>query len=387
MDHGGLKVMVKGSEGIVTHNLKGLDLFSVFREKLPRARIGHVLGPKIVPKLLGDLHFGGLELDLFGRERKRRRISRKIVAERTDKDGHLSLGKEPSEPVFGSRVHEVQLGLRFENTDSVRGSARRADKIVKKGRHGRRRKKNLVLKMTKFFLKKKKKMWVNYRVLAGVFLIFFDGVVSRNYIDQNTRWFLLHAFANFIMVMTTLPDLAFSLFVMPFHAALSESPVSLFPSAMSMALHLYHVAMFRNLTWLDWLHHGISAFSAGLIALCFSWGPLVNAMIFFLTGLPGGIDYFMLFLVKTQRMDSITEKKYNTWLNLWVRMPGLIVTSSLTWSGLNYALYELNMKISWLKYLAALFVIISNAWNGIYFMHRVVVSYTLAKHRDFKSEV
>ena len=52
-----------------------------------------------------------------------------------------------------------------------------------------------------------------------------------------------------------------------------------------------------------------------------------NLVGFFMCGLPGGIDYFMLALVKFGSMSPFTEKAWNTRLNVWLRSPGLLLTA------------------------------------------------------------
>ena len=45
-------------------------------------------------------------------------------------------------------------------------------------------------------------------------------------------------------------------------------------------------------------------------------------MVFFICGLPGGVDYAMLSAVRYGFMDELTEKYINTHLNTWIRIPG-----------------------------------------------------------------
>ena len=197
--------------------------------------------------------------------------------------------------------------------------------------------------------------------------------------EDSARWFAIHAATNALIVMLCVHDVWISLWKRPFDSVIHDgTAASSTPALLSLVLHTYHVLFFKNLTWIDWLHHIVSAFSCGLLAVIFDWGPLLNAMIFFLTGLPGGIDYLMLLLVKMGKMDSIVEKKYNTYLNLYLRMPGLLITSALTWAGMCYS-YDLFDPWQWR---AACFVCVANAWNGIFFCHRVVASFYTKKQKD-----
>jgi hypothetical protein len=48
----------------------------------------------------------------------------------------------------------------------------------------------------------------------------------------------------------------------------------------------------------------------------------VNSLLFFITGIPGAMDYAMLSMVKENLMDKLEEKRLNTHINVWLRMPG-----------------------------------------------------------------
>jgi hypothetical protein len=56
---------------------------------------------------------------------------------------------------------------------------------------------------------------------------------------------------------------------------------------------------------------------------------MTNLLIFFMTGLPGGIDYAMLVLVKYNRMDRLLQKRITSSINTWLRAPGHVFTASL----------------------------------------------------------
>ena len=44
-----------------------------------------------------------------------------------------------------------------------------------------------------------------------------------------------------------------------------------------------------------------------------------------MNGLPGGIDYYLLIQVKRGKIKSIEEKKINTYLNNYIRAPGILL--------------------------------------------------------------
>ena len=80
---------------------------------------------------------------------------------------------------------------------------------------------------------------------------------------------------------------------------------------------------------MDIYHHVSSVF------LCFPPSLIYNKKILSLfyfigTGLPGGIDYLLLTLVKNGQFDYLREKKYNSNINAYIRMPGGAICSFLT---------------------------------------------------------
>ena len=55
------------------------------------------------------------------------------------------------------------------------------------------------------------------------------------------------------------------------------------------------VCEFRSLTAVDWGHHLLSSVANGTLNVYYTYGPLLNFALFFATGLPGGIDYFLMY--------------------------------------------------------------------------------------------
>ena len=52
---------------------------------------------------------------------------------------------------------------------------------------------------------------------------------------------------------------------------------------------------------------------------------------FFICGLPGGMDYVMLAMVKHGLLDAMAEKRYNARINVWLRAPGLVCCAFAVW--------------------------------------------------------
>ena len=84
----------------------------------------------------------------------------------------------------------------------------------------------------------------------------------------------------------------------------------------------------------EWQHHLLFGLGLSGPNLRFCPGPIQNAVGFFMCGLPGGIDYAMLTAVKEGVMTSAAEKLWNAKIQVWMRAPGVLLSS--------YAIYLLS---------------------------------------------
>ena len=180
------------------------------------------------------------------------------------------------------------------------------------------------------------------------------------------RWFQLHAAINFLIIMMTYEDVKKSL-VDPIEALQSYGDRG--ASYMGIALHIYHMIYFKKLKFMDYLHHIISAFLSGGLAINYYWNKTINIWIFFLCGLPGSIDYVLLSLVKHKYVKKITEKKINSYLNSYLRMPGILLAVFLNYINLIYG-YDNRTDASIIKLLMVLCF-----WNGVYFNYEACYNY------------
>mmetsp|Transcript_20928 Transcript_20928/g.53006 ORF Transcript_20928/g.53006 Transcript_20928/m.53006 type:complete len:266 (-) Transcript_20928:832-1629(-) len=181
---------------------------------------------------------------------------------------------------------------------------------------------------------------------------------------RRARWFFLHAMANMAITCLAFPDLArcfsapLDCFRYPWTTTQAYS--------LGGALHLYHILAF-SMNSLDWLHHGLMVFVM-LPWTCY-FQPYLgsNVAVWGLTGLPGGIDYILLTLVKLGHIRSLTEKRANVFIQVWFRMPFLVWIIGIYY--VNY-LQPDTLLTRWCIPCA-----VSVAWNGIFFMHHTLAAY------------
>jgi nitrate reductase NapE component len=162
-----------------------------------------------------------------------------------------------------------------------------------------------------------------FRTLQGLVVIGCGDLIFRGVMRLNnkTGWFALHAFCNAIVVIWCFEPTVFVL-LNPTRSYEAPEDSQNWGHFVMMALHLYHVLAFRT-NLLDILHHVFSAGLIGGIASTWRFGSIVPAIDFFISGLPGGIDYVLLALASERLIASDTEKRYNRWLNFAVRAPGI----------------------------------------------------------------
>jgi hypothetical protein len=138
------------------------------------------------------------------------------------------------------------------------------------------------------------------------------------------------------------------------------------------ALHFYHIALYwRKFRFDDWLHHILMIGIALPIGTYIDSSSLLGYNLFFTTGLPGGIDYFLLFLVRNGWLDKQYEKQINSWLNVWIRSPGCISQATISLLFMSSHTTANSLKL-WLGMIA----IFLTYWNGQYFMRQIVENYT-----------
>lgn len=143
------------------------------------------------------------------------------------------------------------------------------------------------------------------------------------------------------------------------------------------ALHFYHIAIYWQKFRLDdWLHHILMIGVALPIGTLTDSKSLLGYGLFFSTGLPGGVDYFLLFLVRNGWLAKEREKQMNAWLNTWIRSPGCVSHATLT-----LALVSLERAQFSLDWWLALVVAGLMYWNGQYFMRQVVENNIMLKNK------
>ena len=189
---------------------------------------------------------------------------------------------------------------------------------------------------------------------------------SLNYFTSlDGIYYLLHSLHNGVIIYLTGQEVINTLTDFNYIRSSSKNMLAL---ECVFALHLYHLAVYwRKFRMDDWLHHILMIGIALPIGWITNSKSLLGYSLFFTTGLPGGIDYALLFLNRNNWLNRNTEKAINAWLNTWIRSPGCISHATLTLMLISVDTIMFSY-MWWYGIIAATLTF----WNGQYFMRQII---------------
>lgn len=167
----------------------------------------------------------------------------------------------------------------------------------------------------------------SYNFLYILFIIFCCDRCLIITFGNKSRWFQLHSLINLIISVNIYPEF---LNISTTHVEdINNNPyLKLTPLIKSynssfyiIALHLYHIISFKNLTYYDYFHHIL--FVLGGVVPCFFYLETNQYVMAYIAcaGLPGIIEYGTLSLYKNEKITLITQKKINSYLYIYFRYP------------------------------------------------------------------
>lgn len=215
--------------------------------------------------------------------------------------------------------------------------------------------------------------WIPFYTVSSIGLLW---VLDRLFCQKSlARWYMLHAIANLFVVIMTFED-SWKCLYNPWEQ-IDVKEVSYIPLSFVSAIHFYHMIFFNDLRMIHWVHHILMVPIGIPILIISDYGPFTNLTLFFVCGLPGGIDYALLVLEKYGIITRWTEKKINTYLNLWCRGPFLTGIAFMAYMGVSR-----RGDTGW-YYAVVMSGQILQLWNAQYFTGDVVRSYAVynEKHK------
>lgn len=216
-------------------------------------------------------------------------------------------------------------------------------------------------------------------------LFVLDTLICRFPLGKIARWKSLHAMTNLLVTSFCIEDVIETA-LDPIKACQKGQPgvdYSLQPVYIIVALHTYHMipGLGFRLTKDDYFHHLIFGGFIGGGGIIISTCVLQNFVAFFICGLPGGLDYIMLVLVKLKKINYEDEKVWNSRINVWVRAPGLIASALFIYIGGLYGDGESPCRT---KPILAVLTALLIFFNGQYYS-QVVVGNTFRKVKTYNS--
>lgn len=212
-------------------------------------------------------------------------------------------------------------------------------------------------------------------LLFMTILFLIDNLLVKRFLTAKSRYFTLHACANAVTCFGAWPDVVRAYTTDPY--TVFEGPAcSMLGNSATIALHLYHMVAFK-VTSADLFHHFVFVGCLCGPAIPFKQvaGVSVNLSCFFLSGLPGGMDYVMLVLMYEGKITRATEKKWFSIINAYLRGPSMVVYTYLCWIALYNHTYNAPFPL-------ALLVAVLHFFNGQYYSKQAVESAAIFFYKE-----
>jgi hypothetical protein len=207
-------------------------------------------------------------------------------------------------------------------------------------------------------------------ILFGVgFYIGMDYIL--NLLDFDGRYYFNHMLCNSIVVYNTFYPML-NAYDITTNITTSDIEGLYIAKCVVYSLHLYHtIYYYKKLRRDDWLHHILMI---GIVLPLTDIIPehnIISHGLFFTTGLPGLIDYTLLFLNRNDFIYRHTQKEINCNLNLWIRAPGCIMNTGI---GISLLIANYN-TLTYYQIYGSIIMSSLIYWNGIYFMKQALIDY------------
>lgn len=211
---------------------------------------------------------------------------------------------------------------------------------------------------------------INFSILL-FFTYAFDVTLIKIF-GSKARWFQLHCLLNCIVLFNITPSLI-KIICNPRNGyELLENHNE---SYYILAVHLYHVIAFKNLTFYDYFHHILFVFLGVVPVIKYINYNQIYLGYLSCSGLPGIIEYGTLALYKNNKMTLIRQKQILTYVYIYLRLPLCIFGSTM-----NY-IAVLNGYISDNIYLT-FYINVLLYLNGTFFADLTVESYYKTKYKN-----
>jgi len=205
------------------------------------------------------------------------------------------------------------------------------------------------------------------RFLFYLSLFYGSDFLLQTFTPLEGIYYLFHFIHNIIISYLTLGNVILSFF--PKNLPSGTLSPDVLPLIYS--LHTYHIlSYYKFLRRDDWFHHFFSmGIAVPIVLYLFPSRHLLGFSFFFTTGLPGGINYLLLFLYKNRFIKKETQQRYNIFLNSWIRCPGIIMNCTFILQ------YLCLFSRSFYEVFYGMITFFILFWNGVYFQNIVLKSF------------
>jgi hypothetical protein len=215
---------------------------------------------------------------------------------------------------------------------------------------------------------------ISRNLVTLIILLFYDKVFCKH-LGSKCRWFRIHALANLLTVLTSLNSLKYTLLdpvnsldTNIYNDTTMFGNASKWPLAIINTVHVYHMLAFK-LNGAEYFHHLLFIPTLGFPGQFFDWAAVGNVQAFFISGLPGGIDYYLLSI----GYNKLKQKRISANLNIWCRMPGLMMCFLILYQSLLYKTDKQNFP----PLFFCLVQIILPPYNALYYCKQAVANYAV----------
>lgn len=196
-------------------------------------------------------------------------------------------------------------------------------------------------------------------------LYFIAFYITGSIVGKQAKYFKVHSLLNAFLTIITFNDMITLL-----QEPLIDGDHSTYPRLardLLFTFHLYHIICFNKVLSIDIIHHLVMS---GVIISSYTYNValIANYCIFFINGLPGLMDYIMLILVKYRYLESIVEKKYNSYIQIWLRSPFVVIGAYILYIRYTHGIFVCSIY-------NIIFAMFGIFWNGQYFALRIIHNY------------
>lgn len=198
-------------------------------------------------------------------------------------------------------------------------------------------------------------------LLIPCFHVIAYGFLGASHKNE-THWWLLHILCNIVVASLVWSDIMILYDAPEKGADITSRDASIF----AVSVHVYHSVAF-SLSWEDRFHHTMFAGIMGGLTASFP-SHASNAALFFLSGLPGGLIYFLLVARRCGSLQIVNEPLFSAIVNMFVRLLGIVLCLICFVCGL-FSESQSRRPPPWIGTLQFLLCL----GNGVYYTHQSFV--------------